>query len=487
MAMNRVSASTAIVERSADGSDRAPRSWVDPAAATLPLRTVGGALRHGPGRYRTGNRLFFSAVFWSALVASVEVWWLNTPSGSVDSPAAALIAAGRVTGMVGGYLLLVQVLMMSRVAWLEAWVGAHDLLIWHRSLGGSVLGVVLAHAALVLFGYAAATHASLAGETWSMLSTYQDMASAFVATGVLVAIGVLAIRTVRRLLRYEVWYYLHLASYLVLLLGYGHQFADGADLKAPFARWYWIALYVFVVVCLVWGRVLEPLWLNMRHRFRVLDVVAEGADMVSIYLGGRRLDRLDAQAGQYFRWRFLARGCWWQAHPFSLSAAPNADWLRITVKVVGDHTADLQYLQPGVKVFAEGPCGAFTAQQRLRHGALLIAGGSGIAPIRALLEDLPRDTVLLFRASSEAELTFRAELDELAGSRGMRVWYIVGPRDDPGPRRAFGANGMRELVPDVRRRDIYLCGPDGLIRASLQALRRLRVPRQQIHLDPFEF
>src|SRR5690349_2435805 len=108
--MNRVSASTAIVERSAYGSERAPRSWVDPAAATLPLHTIGGAPRHGPGRYRTGNRLFFSAVFWFALVASVEVWWLNTPSGSVDSPAAALIAAGRVTGMIGGYLLLVQVL-----------------------------------------------------------------------------------------------------------------------------------------------------------------------------------------------------------------------------------------------------------------------------------------------------------------------------------------------------------------------------------------
>src|SRR5262249_12549081 len=151
------------------------------------------------------------------------------------------------------------------------------------------------------------------------------------------------------------WYYLHLAGYLVLLLGYGHQFSDGADLQSGFARKYWISLYVFVLVCLVWGRVIGPLWLNLRHRLRVVEVVAEGSDMVSIYIGGRRLYRLAAQAGQYFRWRFLTRGCWWQAHPFSLSAAPNADWLRITVKVVGDHTDDLQYLEPGVRVFAEGP------------------------------------------------------------------------------------------------------------------------------------
>jgi ferredoxin-NADP reductase len=42
-------------------------------------------------------------------------------------------------------------------------------------------------------------------------------------------------------------------------------------------------------------------------------------------------------------------------------------------------------------------------------------------------------------------------------------------------------------VPDVGRRDVYLCGPAGLATAILAALRELRVPRRQIHLDPFEF
>ena len=441
----------------------------------------------GPGRRRTGNRLFFYLIFWFALVASVELWWVNTPSGSVSDPASVLIAAGRVTGMIGGFLLLVQVLMMSRVAWLEVWVGAHDLLIWHRALGASILVTVLAHAALITVGYASAANTSVTHQTWAILTTYQDMISAFVATGVLVAVGVLAIRWIRRRVRYEIWYYLHLSSYLVLLWGYGHQLALGADLQSAFARWYWIGLYVFVTACLVWGRVLEPLWLNVRHRLRVIAVDPEGPGMVSIYVGGRRLDQLDAQAGQYFRWRFLSRGAWWQAHPFSLSAAPNSAWLRITVKEVGDHTRNLRHLKPGVRVIAEGPSGTFTAEHRLHHGALLIAGGSGIAPIRALLDVLPTDTVLLFRASSEADLTFRDELDELADERGVRVWYVVGARDAPGPRRAFSPKGLRELVPDVRRRDVYMCGPDGLLTGSRRTLRRLRVPRRQIHLDPFEF
>jgi predicted ferric reductase len=450
------------------------------------LEERSGAARRGPGG--TGNRLFFVILFWFALAASVEVWWLDNPSGSVADAGSALVAAGRITGMIGGFVLLIEVLMMSRVAWLEQWVGAHDLLTWHRSLGGFLVVVVPAHAVLTIYGYALSAKVSAVRETWTMLTTYEDMISAFVATGILVGVGVLAIRAVRRALPYELWYYVHLTTYLVLLLGYGHQFADGAQLSRPgFARWYWLSLYAFVVSCLVWGRVVEPLWLNLRHRFRVVAVVREAPDMVSVYVGGRRLDRLEAQAGQYFRWRFLTRGNWWQAHPFSLSAAPNADWLRLTVKVVGDHTFDLQYLKAGDRVFAEGPSGAFTADRRVRPGALLIAGGSGIAPIRALLEDLPSGTVVLYRASTIDDLVFREELDSLARERGAQVWYVLGSRDDPGPRRLFTPAGMRELVPDVRRRDVYMCGPDGLIAASTRLLRRLRVPRRQIHLDPFEF
>jgi predicted ferric reductase len=480
---------------------RGGRAPAADAASTEPLfldlseNPRGGSASYDPRRSHTspgsanaGNRLFFVILFWFALAASVEVWWLHNPKGSITDAGSALIAAGRITGMVGGFVLLAEVLMMSRVAWLEQWVGAHDLLIWHRSLGGFLVILVPAHAVLTVFGYAMSANTSVTHETWTMLTTYEDMISAFVATGILVALGALAIRAVRRRMPYELWYYLHLTTYLVLLLGYGHQFAVGADLaQGGFAQWYWAGLYAFVLVCLAWGRVLEPLWLNLRHRFRVVDVVPEAPGMVSVYVGGRHLGKLDAQAGQYFRWRFLTRGNWWQAHPFSLSAAPNSDWLRLTIKVVGDHTRSLQYLKPGDRVFAEGPSGAFTADRRVRPGALLIAGGSGIAPIRALLEDLPRGTVVLYRASSADDIVFREELDALARERGAYVWYVLGARDDPGPRRLFSPAGMRELIPDVRRRDVYMCGPDGLIALSHKVLRRLRVPRRQIHLDPFEF
>lgn len=426
----------------------------------------------------TGRRILVVA-FWLVIVTSLALWWLNTPARSITDTASLSLATGRITGLVGAIVLLFQILSMSRVGWLERWIGAHDLMVWHRELGGYLLIVVLTHLAATMVGYA---------QTWALLTADLDMITATVATVLLVVVALMSIRALRRRMSYEKWYHVHLSSYLVVILGYGHQISAGQEFMEPgFGRVFWNSLYVVVAACLLWGRVIGPLHLNLRHRLRIAHVVSEAPGMVSLYIGGRKLESLEARAGQYFRWRFLTRGRWWQAHPFSLSAAPNGEWLRLTVKMVGDHTRGLQHLREGVRVFAEGPSGVFTADRSVRMRALLIAGGSGIAPIRALLEDLPPGTIMIYRARDAEELLFREELEWLARERGAFIWFVLGGRDEPGPRNLFTPKGLQDLVPDVTRRDIFLCGPPGLVQASVKVLRRLRIPRRQIHLDPFEF
>jgi predicted ferric reductase len=426
-------------------------------------------------------------VFWLGLGAAVAPWWVNTPAGSLDGAAAAYTAAGRITGLVGGYVLVVQVVLMSRLRRLERRVGSRLLGVWHREIGGFVVVAVLAHTVLITAGYAGLAEVSFPHETWSLLTGDSDLLSAYAATALLLGVGLLGVRSLRRALRYEVWYALHVTSYLVLLLGFGHQFSSGQELIEPgAARTFWTALYAAAAVAVLWGRLFVPLGFNLRHRLRVAAVVDEAPDMISVYVRGRRLDRLHASAGQFFRWRFLTRRLWTQAHPFSLSAAPNGRWLRLTVKTVGDHTEAMRWLRPGTPVYADGPYGEFTAERRTRLRALLIAGGSGIAPIRALLEELPPGAVVVYRASTVEDLAFRQELEWLARERDAALWYVLGSRESPGPARLFTQRGLRELVPDIARRDVYLCGPDGLVTTSLKLLRRLRVPRRQIHVDPFE-
>ena len=77
----------------------------------------------------------------------------------------------------------------------------------------------------------------------------------------------------------------------------------------------------------------------------------------------------------------------------------------------------------------EGPFGSFTTAARRRPRVALIAGGVGITPIRALLEDMPGgpgEIAVVYRAMQPEDVILRAELDGLATGRGAELHYVVG-------------------------------------------------------------
>ena len=146
---------------------------------------------------------------------------------------------------------------------------------------------------------------------------------------------------------------------------------------------------------------------SLQHKVTVHSVEEEAPGVVSVTMTGRDLHKLEASGGQFLHWRFLKRGMWWQAHPYSLSAVPTANRMRITVEDLGDHSNSLASIQPGTKVAIEGPDGAFTHEARHTDQVVLVAAGVGVTPVRALLEDLPRhvDVVAILRGASRRDLS----------------------------------------------------------------------------------
>ncbi|MBC2905731.1 ferric reductase-like transmembrane domain-containing protein [Streptomyces cupreus] len=413
-------------------------------------------------------------------VAVVEALFLSVGEGKNE-----VLTVAKFFGLHAALLMLFQLLLVARLPWLDRRIGMDRLTVWHRWVGFSLLWTVLTHATLVVLGYATLDDASM-GKTFVALSGVPASLLGMLAAAVIVVIAVISTRSLRRRLQYEVWHGLHLLLYVALGLAFVHQLQETTTFtSSAFATAYWWSLWLFAFGALLTGRVALPLWRNAYHQFRVVAVVPESLNVVSVYVTGQHLDKFPARAGQFCIWRFPGHNHWWIANPFSLSAAPGGQELRLTAKAVGGSSAGLRNVPVGSRAFVEGPYGAFTSLHRTRPGALLIAGGVGITPVRAMLEEQTTgDVVVLYRVRSEADAVLLNEVRHLVAQQGGRLHLLTGRTGQDGV-PPLGPSTLHQLVPDIIERDVYVCGPPAMNSAVLSALRDLQVPVRQVHAERF--
>jgi predicted ferric reductase len=411
------------------------------------------------------------------------MWWSAIPAGYAATPADALTSFGELAGMVGGFLVCAQVLLIARVPWFENAVGLDKLVSWHRSLGATVLLLIVAHVLFLVFGGELADRNPPWTEFVSLLTSYPDMVTALVGTIAFLVVGLSSARLIRTRLSYEVWYWLHVTTYVSIFLTFFHQLSGGAHfVSAPVNRVIWIALYLGTAAAVLTWRLILPALDAWRGRMRVVAVVAESEGVNSVWLTGPRVEQLGVRAGNFLLFRFLSRGHLGTAHPYSVSAVPANGYLRITVGALGDHSSRLPALRPGSLVFAEGPYGRFTADRASRGRILLIAGGAGIGPIRALAEELVRrgaQPVILYRARSDRHLALLGELQAMPGATTIP---LVGRRSELGY-DPLDVEPLRRLIPDLHDWEAFLCGPEGMADRAESSLRTLRMPKRFIHRE----
>jgi len=414
----------------------------------------------------------------TALTITAETW------RQVTAPGGLATFAGNITGMVGTYLALIMVLLVSRIPFAEHVLGQDGLLRWHRRLGPWPISLLIAHALLITVGYAEAARTGLWHQVGTLIFSYPDVLAATVGLGLMCLAGVVSIRAIRRRLRREVWWTVHLYLYLALAFSFAHVIVLGQSFVGhPLTQAVWSVTWAGTAGLVLSYRVGLPMVRSVRHGLRVAEVRPEGPGVVSVICRGRNLDRLAVSGGQFFCWRFLTRDMWWQAHPYSLSALPQPPYLRLTVKGVGDHSAALARLRPGTRVAVEGPYGVFTRDAQRWPHVLLVAAGIGVTAIRALLEDLPRGArpVVLLRAARREDLVLGAEIADLVQRRGGRLHELIGPR----ARTVIDERTLPRLVPDFRLRDMYVCGPEAFVAQVVDVAERLGLPEETIHHEAF--
>lgn len=434
---------------------------------------------------------FFAANFMLAVIGAeggiaVALGIFAQPFSDWTNPGLMVTAVSRVLAMAGTYLALVTLLLAARIPWLEREIGQDRLIKWHRMLAPYSLYLITGHVLLVTIGYSLIGSLNTWQQFWALVLGTSWMMPALVGLIFMLIVGFTSYKRARRRMTYETWWMIHVYSYLGIALSFMHQIESGSMFvnNENMKKW-WLALFIAVFAAILGFRWIIPFARSSKYDLRVEKVVRETRNTISVVVRGRNLSDLNARGGQFFGWRFLDGKHWWESHPYSLSASPRNDRLRVTIKDLGDASSSVAQLRPGTRVMIEGPYGTFTADKAESEYAVLIAGGVGITPIRALLEEIPKHVQvdLIWRASTENDLPLRREIEALAEWRGAKIHWMVGSRHQ----FPMTPKKIVQAVPHIALADVFLCGPDGMVNEAKKSLHRVGVRPDQLHDEAFAY
>lgn len=440
------------------------------------------------------------AIMWAVSIAAAAIWVNGRGlSNMFLSFPRFLQEFGALFGMAAGVLMLFQVLFMSRFPLFEVGLGRDIIVIIHKKAGFWAFWLILAHILFVAFGYGLASDHN----PWVSIGALTfELRWAILATiALFLAVILISLPRIKKQMSYDTWYWWHWIAYLGAFFTIPHQvFLGGSFLHSSVAMYFWLALWGITFGAVFIWRILVPIFNYFKYRMRVKSVTPDGARGVDLVVSGKNLRQLGTKGGQFFNWRFLDSPGWVKANPFSISAAPTDDELRVAVRVVGDGTERIRDLNPGQRVFVEGPYGRVSGDIRACNKMLMFGAGAGIGPMMSLLTDqewAPGEAVLVQREDRESDAMMLADIQDLVDTRGL-VWkQVIGLPAPSGSRwLPVGEDGqpqdgvtvIRDLVGgDVQNVDVFLCGPPIWMRGVEADLAQAGIPADHIHAETFAF
>ena len=437
----------------------------------------------------TWPQIVFYAV-WLGLVVTIVSVWLGESQPITSNPSDILLNLARLSGLMGAFLLLWQLVLISRAPWLEQIHGYDQWTRIHRVNGLAAFLLITLHIPLVVGGYGLLAQLTPPQQILQFWSDFAYIPLAIVGYILLVVIVLSSVSIVRKKAKYELWYGLHLLNYVVLGIVFWHQVAHGLTLSS--VEWFlymWYGLHILVVVHLLINRFALGAWLWWRHWFYVERIEREAGSVTSVYISGRHMERFRFEPGQFAKWRFLQKGLWREEHPFTISQAYNGITLRLSVKAVGDFTSRLDGLVLGSRVLISQPLGDFTLELARHSRLLLVGGGIGITPLRAMLEAAPDDMEvdMVYVVQAEQDAVFLSELKNLTQPRNKRLHLVTTRERAPEADYKLFESGILSKVLSDSPSSVYICGPDSMVDDVSQYLRELGVDDRDIHTERFSF
>lgn len=224
-------------------------------------------------------------------------------------------------------------------------------------------------------------------------------------------------------------------------------------------------------------------------------VIEETHDCKTFVFEDSQSRSFDFKPGQYVTFSFKIEG---QTHvrAYSISSTPTRPHnLQVTVKrvpggLVSNYLND--EIKPGVEIEIADISGSFNWIDIPCKKPLLLSGGSGVTPVMSMLQyitdvTLPKDVTFVHFARSPQDIIFRDQL-EFLGKRfdNVTVHLVVDSAGDApyaGEVGQLSAELLQRLVPDHAERSIFMCGPEGFMKAARSVAEE--IPFAAIHEESF--
>jgi len=202
---------------------------------------------------------------------------------------------------------------------------------------------------------------------------------------------------------------------------------------------------------------------------------------------------LNFKAGQYVQ-MFIPYEGGVRRKAYSIASSPShRDYFELCVTLVdgGLSSTHLHSMKPGDSIQGLAPLGNFHIQEVTRD-LVFVATGSGVAPFRAMVNDLlergvTNNMILLYGHRLESDFIYRSEWDDLARRHKNFRYVFTVSRD----RNHVGEHGYVQdkivpCIPDYLKKDFYMCGLSNMIMGVNDKLLSLGVPKNQIHFEKYD-
>jgi predicted ferric reductase len=415
-----------------------------------------------------------------------------------------MLSLGQIFGLIGLVMYALNLVFATRLRFLEGWFGGlNRVYIAHHVFGGLSLVLISFHPIFLALRYATDSIRGAAllllpngltpiGALFNVNSDFHiDVLrqwAIFFGSLAFVGMVVLLIVTFFIKLPYRVWLFTHKFLGFAFFLAALHILFINSDttLNKPL-RYYILGFAVIGLVAFVYRSLLGKILIR-KYQYYVDDVQVVGGSVTQLVM--RPVKRkMSYEPGQFVFIRFLFSGVdaingeW---HPFSISSSPHDDYLRLSVKALGDYTNELGKLKKGAIADIEGAYGKFTYTNFKNKNQIWVGGGIGITPFLSMAGTLKPNsgyTVDLYYAvKTRSELIDIQLLADVANAQSGKFRIIPFVSAEHG---LMTADIIEKTSNGVKGKEFFICGPPGMMKALRKQLREKGLPNRTIHTEEF--